>query len=97
MLEEVVIRTHRKASLKPLLESAIQREIRSLEVGIRRTRERLAQFEDTYRMTSAEFERRLVSREIEETPDFTDWRMEMGMLHLLEEQTKALREAEVDA
>lgn len=62
-MDTMVIRTRRKASLKPLLESVIQREIRSLEVGIRRTRARLALFEQSHGMTSAEFERRLIRRE----------------------------------
>ena len=44
-------------------------------------------------MTSAEFERRLQAREIDETFDFTDWRMELGMLALLQQKYATLQEA----
>jgi len=47
-------------------------------------------------MSSAEFERRLNALELIETVEFTDWRMEVGMLHLLESQYQALREARLD-
>jgi len=46
-------------------------------------------------MTSFEFERRLNARELEETFDFTDWRMEIGMLALLEKKHVALQEAHI--
>jgi hypothetical protein len=47
-------------------------------------------------MSSAEFERRLNALELIETVEFTDWRMEVGMLRLLENQYRALREAQLD-
>ena len=52
-------------------------------------------FEQRYGMTSAEFERRLQAREIEETFDFTDWRMEIGIRALLEEKHATLQEAHI--
>ncbi|MGA9348936.1 MAG: hypothetical protein WBW48_09040 [Anaerolineae bacterium] len=47
-------------------------------------------------MSSAEFERRLNALELIETVEFTDWRMEVGMLSLLESQYRALQEAQLD-
>lgn len=44
-------------------------------------------------MTSAEFEGRLNARDIEETFGFTDWRMKLGMLALLQQKYAALQEA----
>ncbi|HKZ86196.1 MAG TPA: hypothetical protein VJ793_21390 [Anaerolineae bacterium] len=67
----------------------------ALKAGIDRTRSRLAEFERRYGMTSFEFERRLNARELEETFDFTDWRMEIGMLALLEKKHVALQEAHI--
>jgi restriction endonuclease S subunit len=74
-----------KTTLKPLVESAIEHEKEMLSLAIRHTRERLA-----------EFERRLNALELQETIEFTDWRMEIGTLRLLESQYQALREAQVD-
>jgi len=95
MIQQLVITTSDKTALKPLLESAIENQKKALKAGIDRTRARLAEFEALYRMTSAEFERRLNSRELEETFDFTDWRMEIGMLGLLEKKYAALQEAHI--
>jgi hypothetical protein len=96
MLQQLTITTTDKTTLKPLVESAIEREKEMLSLAIRRTRERLAEFEQHYGMSSAEFERRLNALELQETVEFTDWRMEIGMLRLLENQHQALREAQVD-
>jgi hypothetical protein len=96
MLQQLTITTTDKTTLKPLVESAIEHEKKMLSLAIRRTRERLAELEQRYGMSSAEFERRLNALELQETVEFTDWRMEIGMLRLLENQHQALREAQVD-
>ena len=96
MLQQVNIKTRDRATLKPLLESAIENEIKLLSLGLNRTRKRLAKFEREFGMSSAEFERRLNAFELTETVEFTDWRMEIGMLHLLESQYQALQETQVD-
>ncbi len=95
MLQQLVITTSDKSALRPLLESAIENQKKALKAGIERTRTRLAEFEVRYGITSAEFERRLNARELEETFDFTDWRMEIGMLALLEKKYVALQEAHI--
>jgi hypothetical protein len=95
MLQQVTIKTRDRAKLKPLLESAIENEMKLLSLGLDRTRKRLAEFEQEYNMTSAEFERRLNALEVIETVEFTDWRMEIGMLKLLESQYQTLQETQV--
>jgi len=67
-----------------------------IRLGLDRTHAPLEEFEQKYGMSSADFERRLNASEIEETVEFSDWRMEIGMLHLLERQYKALQDAELD-
>jgi hypothetical protein len=96
MLQQVTIKTTDRATLKPLLESAIENEKKILSLGLARTRKRLAEFEQKFGMTSAEFERRLNALELAETVEFTDWRMEIGMLRLLESQYQALQEVQLD-
>lgn len=93
MLQQLVISTSNKTSLRPLLESAIENEKKMLRAGLARTQTRLAEFEQRYGLTSAEFERRLNAGEIEETFDFTDWRTELGMLELLQQKYATLQEA----
>ncbi len=96
MTEQLTITTRDKSRLKPLVESAIEREKEMLGLGIRRTKERLAEFEERYHMSSAEFERCLNAGELPETVEASDWRMEIGMLRLLEGQYTALKEAQLD-
>lgn len=96
MLQQLTITTTDRTTLKPLLESAIENEKKMLFLGIERTQERLTEFEQRFDMSSAEFERRLNVLELAETIEFTDWRMEIGMLRLLESQYLALQEARLD-
>ncbi len=96
MLETLTVRTPNKAALRPLLKSALGHERNMLGLGLKRTRERLAEFERRFGMTSLEFERRLNAAQLDETVEFTDWRMEIGMLRLLEQQDQALRDATLD-
>ena len=96
MLQQMRITTSDRVTLKPLLESAIESEKKMISLGLERTRQRLAEFEQKYHMTSAEFERQLNVLELAETVDFSEWRMEIGMLNLLERQYKALQDARLD-
>jgi hypothetical protein len=96
MLQQVTIKTEDRKMLKPLIESAIENEKKMVQLGLERTSARIKEFEQKYQMPSAEFERRLHTSEIDETVDFSDWRMEIGMLKLLERQYKALKDARLD-
>ncbi len=96
MLQQLTIKTEDRALLKPLLKSAIENEKKMVLLGIERTQRQLTEFEEKYGMSSKEFEQRLNRSDLEETVEFSDWRMEIGMLHLLERQYKALHDAELD-
>jgi len=96
MLQQVTIRTTNRTALEPLLKAAIENERRVLWLGLERTRKRLTRFEQEYGMSSVEFERRLNTCELDETVEFTDWRMEIGMRHLLENQYHTLQEVRFD-
>jgi len=91
-----VIKTKADESLKPLLEVAIRSQLKVLQHGILRTKERLAEFEKRAGMSSTEFEKKLQAQEISETIETIDWNMELAALRLLEGQYQSLREAEID-
>ncbi len=95
MVQQVMISGETWVSLKPLVESAIRNQVKSLAHGIRRTRARLALFEQKYGMPSTEFERHFKTQLVHESLDFIDWWMEIEALHLLESKHQALREAQV--
>jgi hypothetical protein len=95
MLQQITIQSESEIDLKPLLETAIQGELRNIQHGINLTRARLEGFEKQYSMTTDEFLRRFNSEDLGETLDFIDWHGETKMLALLEGKKKALEGAQV--
>lgn len=73
------------------MRSALEHEKRIVQMGIVTTRQRLGEFEQRFHMSSSEFEHQLTALELAETPEFSDWRMEIGMLRLLERQYTVLQ------
>ena len=90
MLQHITIESESNLEIKPLLETAIQGEVRSIQHGINLTLARLEAFENQYGMNTAEFLRRFNPDDLSETLDFIDWQGETKMLALLEEKKKAL-------
>ena len=95
-LQQVTIQTNNRKLLKPLIASAIENEKKIVLFGLQRTRARLAEFEQKHELTSEEFERRMNASELAETVEFSEWRMEIGMLRLLERQYQTLQDARLD-
>ena len=73
MRQQVVVTTDAPAALKPLLASAIQSELRILELGLARIAERLQAFAKQYGLTSEEFARRFATGESGESLDYIEW------------------------
>jgi len=96
MLQEIVITANAGESLKPLVEVAIRNQLKALQHGITRTKERIAEFEKRAGMTSHEFEQKLQNGNLEETVETLDWNMELAALRLLENQYQSLSEAKID-
>lgn len=96
MLQEIVIKANADESLKPLVEVAIRNQLRALQHGIIRTKERIVEFEKRAGMSSMQFEKKMQAGEIEETIETIDWNMELAALRLLENQYQSLSEAKID-
>ena len=78
-------------SLKQFIEEALSRRIASLKDGIRRTEERIKEFESKYQMSTEEFLRRYENDEIQETLELDEWIGESLMLKGLQEDLDTLR------
>jgi len=96
MLQEIVIKANAEESIKPLVEAAIRNQLKTLQHGITRTKERIAEFEKRAGVSSQEFEEKLKAGAIEETIETVDWNMELAALRLLEGQYQSLSEAKID-
>jgi hypothetical protein len=96
MLQEIVIKANAEESIKPLVETAIRNQLKALQHGIVRTKERIAEFEKCAGVSSKEFEEKLRTGAIEVTIDTIDWNMELAALRLLEGQYQSLSEAKIE-
>ena len=77
--------------LKPLVESAIQNELRMVEAGIQRTEQRLRDFESRYGMSTQEFLHRAEAGDVPETLDFAEWEGESRLIERLREKAATLQ------
>jgi hypothetical protein len=91
-----MILTDDRPVLEPLLRSALEHEKKVIQLGIVKTQQRLAEFEHRYGISSVELEHRLHTLEMAETPELSEWRMEIGMRRLLERQYTALQNARLN-
>ena len=81
--------------LRPLVEAALENQLRLLRAGIKRTEERLRVFETDYGLSSAEFIRRYENDELPETLTLDEWVGEYRMLARLQEKAETLQEIRV--
>jgi len=70
----------RKRQLKPLVEAALSNELRLLESGIRRTEQKILQFEEKYHLRTQELISRYENDELGETLDSDEWIGEFRLL-----------------
>ncbi len=91
----VTLTSRRKRPLRPLVEAAIQNELRLLQSGIKRTEQRLQDFEAEYGFSSDEFISRYENDELAETLDFAEWIGEYRLLERLHDKAKTLQEVQI--
>ncbi len=90
-MSELTLVSAHKRPLKPLVQAALENELRLLEAGIRRTEKRLGLFEAKYRLSTAKFIRKYENDELDETLDYAEWVGEQRMLARLLEKRETLR------
>ncbi len=82
--------------IRPLLEGALENELRILETGIRRTQKNLYQFERKYKMDTQNFFSSYENDEFEETMDAAKWIGEYRMLERLNEIADTLKSLKIE-
>lgn len=78
--------------LKPLVQAALENELRLLEAGIRQTKQNLQKFEKKYHMSTQDFFSGYQNDELRETLDFAEWIGEYRLLERLKEKANILRD-----
>ena len=74
-------------SLRRIIQSALSERLQSVTAGIKRTEERLLEFETKYQLSTEEFITRFNNDELSHSFDFDEWIGESRMLTHLQ-QTK---------
>jgi len=73
------------------VEGALQNALRLLEAGIRRSEQRLQEFEARYGLSTPDFVQRYENDELEETLEFAEWIGEFRLRQRLQEKADVLR------
>ncbi len=88
-MEELTLIPSYQRPLRPVVEAALQNELRLLQVNIKRTEQNLNKFENSIGLS--EFIHRFENDELPETLDYVEWVGEYRLL-IRHEKTEALRE-----
>ncbi|HQU32174.1 MAG: hypothetical protein HRU72_06640 [Planctomycetia bacterium] len=91
-MTDIRLISRQNRQIKPLVEAALANELRLLETGIRRTEERLKEFEEKYQMLTHDFLSRYENDEFKETMDFVEWIGESRLLKCLKEKAETIRD-----
>ncbi len=59
--------------LKPIVEAALENELRLVEAGIRQTEQHLKKFEEKYQLNTQDFVTNYENDQFEESMDFIEW------------------------
>ena len=94
-MNQVTLISTRQRPLQPLIETALNHELRLVEAAIRQTQRRLQDFEVLHGMKSAEFVQRYENDEFFETLEYADWIGEYRLLSRLQEKADTYREIKV--
>ena len=90
-MAELTLISPSQRPLQPLVEGALQNELRLLEAGIQRGEQRLQEFEARYGLSTADFVQRYENDALEETLEFSEWIGEYRLRERLLEKATALR------
>ena len=86
MSQQDIVTTNSNTVIKPSDEAAIENEKKALMHGIPRTKNRVAEPEKKYELSSTQFEEKYIAEEIEEDLEMADWLMEIKALEIPEEE-----------
>ncbi len=80
-----------KRDIKPIVEAALQNELRLLEAGIKKTEDKLKKFEVKFQMKTERFISDYENGSVQETLEFAEWIGEARMLERLTDKSEALK------
>jgi hypothetical protein len=94
-MAELILVSPSQRPIQPLVEGALQNELRLLEAGIRRSELRLQAFETCYGLSTIDFIQRYENDGLEETLECAEWIGEYRLREHLQEKAEALRAIQI--
>ena len=94
-MSRIVIESEHPESLAALLRGAIAHQIHLLQIGLRKTEQRLTSFEQKHGMNTDSFYRRYNQGTLGDALDYMEWAGEYETLQRLREQYRQLKYAEL--
>ncbi|MDI6794403.1 MAG: hypothetical protein QME81_16315 [bacterium] len=90
-MSQLVLEYQGEVSVENSIKSALDREVRALEMGISLSKKALKQFEKKYKMPSEEFFTKMEEGELGDSLDFIEWAGECELLLRTEQKFEALK------
>jgi hypothetical protein len=95
-MTQLIVKSDHQSAVTPLIEAAIHTQLRVIATGIRRTQERLSDFERQYGFSSADLLRKERDGALDDSAlDIIEWLGECRMLARLQDEQRELTELEV--
>jgi hypothetical protein len=90
-MTELTLISPSQRPIQPLVEGALRNELRLLEAGLRRSAQRLQEFEARHGLSTADFLQRYEENALEETRELAEWIGEFRLRERLLEKADAMR------
>jgi len=90
----IKLRSTDNISLKQIIESALSERLYNLEQGIKRTQERIKQFETQYQWSTEQFIQLFTNDQLQHSVDFDEWLGEAWMRDKIQQKIAIIQEIE---
>ncbi|MCC5661983.1 hypothetical protein LC608_34635 [Nostoc sp. XA010] len=91
-MAEIKLRSKDPDSLRRIIQSALSERLQSVTAGIKRTEERIQEFETKYQLSTQEFITQFNNDELSHNFDFDEWIGEARILAHLQETKESIEE-----
>ncbi len=90
-MPELRLVSESKHKIKPIIEAALENELRLIQAGIRQTERNLKKFEEKFQFNTRDFIAGYEDDKFEENLDYIEWVGEFRLLERLNEKADTLR------
>ena len=93
-MAELKLRSKDPDSLRRIIQSALSERLQSVKAGIKKTEERIQEFETKYQLSTEEFIYRFNNDELSHSFDFDEWIGESKILAHLQQTKESIQDVD---